>query len=102
MSGNMRKRLKVRENIREKYVKARRGGFDFWACNARPRLCRKTNARDGSAWETKKRKTNAEMDGLTVSTETRELLGHCTTVPLCASKCYITVFKGNNSAIQWC
>ena len=31
---------------------------------ARPRICRKKDSGDGTTWETKKRKTEAEMDGL--------------------------------------
>ena len=32
--------------------------------DTRPRLLRKTNTGDGTTWEKKKRKTEAEMDGL--------------------------------------
>ena len=57
-NDDIRERLKV-ENITEMCRKAR-----YSHVEARPRLRRKKDYGDGAIWEKKKRKLEAEMDGL--------------------------------------
>ena len=61
-NDNIRERLKV-EDITERCRKARLEVV--WPRKeTRPRTHRKKDSGDGTAWEKKKRKTEAEMDGL--------------------------------------
>ena len=61
INDDIRERLKV-ENITERCWKARQV---VWPLKeARPRTRQKKDSGDGTTWEKKKRKTEAEMDGL--------------------------------------
>ena len=58
---NIRERLKV-ENITEVQESKTEG---FWIREeTRPRIRRKKDSGDGTTWDKKKRKTEADMDGL--------------------------------------
>ena len=60
---DIRERLKV-ENITERCRKARLLKVVWPRKETRPRIHRKKDYGDGTTWEKKKRKTEAEMDGL--------------------------------------
>ena len=68
---NIKERLKL-ESIAERCRKARLRCMVWPHKEARPRLRRKKDSGDGTTREKKARKTEAEMDGWTLSTETGE------------------------------